>query len=549
MVFTLLMHVVRSGDVLQAVLARIKSLRSGQSTDQLLANPTVQTASSSLKISSFSGLHFRQNLVGFVPTMGALHAGHKSLIEHSIRSCCLTVVSIFVNPLQFGPSEDLDCYPRQLQADLDVCRSADVDIVFVPNASDILSGRELADVTQAIPPAAAISTLCGPWRPGHFEGVLTIVLKLLNLVQPDLAYFGQKDAQQLALIRRMVDDFNLPVQIVGCPIVRDPDGLALSSRNQYLSDLDRQVALTLSRGLFAAQSCFEAGERKAEVLRETARSVYHNQLELQVQYIDVVHPNTLEPLTQISQSGLVAAAAVVGNTRLIDNVRLDIPRKPILAIDGPAGAGKSTVARQLAASLDLLYLDTGALYRAVTWLALECNVDIDDEVAVADLAASADIRFEPSRDINRPAKVWVREREVTQDIRTQAVTANVSAVSAHPMVREILLKVQQEMGRQGGVVMEGRDIGTAVFPNAELKIFLTATPAERARRRQRDLSAAGTSVDLSELECQIQERDRKDSQRAASPLRKADDALEVLTDGLTQVQVVQKIAELYRKLG
>ena len=544
------MHVVRSGDVLQAVLARSQVLRPSQDADRAPADPSTACGEvASPTDCSSSGVDAKTVTVGFVPTMGALHAGHTSLIQRSVRDCSLTVVSIFVNPLQFGPSEDLDRYPRQLQADLDVCRAVGVDIVFVPNSADILSGGTLADVTQAIPPATAISTLCGPWRPGHFEGVLTIVLKLLNLVRPDRAYFGQKDAQQLALIRRMVADFNLPLEIVGCPIVRDPDGLALSSRNQYLSDRDRQVALTLSRGLFAAKARFDAGERNAEFLRETARSVYHNELELQVQYIDVVQPNTLEPLTKISQSGLVAAAAVVGNTRLIDNVRLDIPRKPILAIDGPAGAGKSTVARQLAASLDLLYLDTGALYRAVTWLALECNVDIYDEVAVADLAASAEIRFEPSSDIERPAKVWVRDREVTQDIRTQAVTSHVSAVSAHPMVREILLKVQQDMGRQGGVVMEGRDIGTAVFPDAELKIFLTATPAERARRRQRDLAAVGTSVDLNELEQQIQERDRKDSQRAASPLRKADDALEVLTDGLTQAQVVQKIALLYRDLG
>ncbi|MEM9566705.1 MAG: bifunctional pantoate--beta-alanine ligase/(d)CMP kinase [Cyanobacteria bacterium P01_E01_bin.34] len=540
------MHVVRSSEVLQAVLARARSLKSVQGTVLSTATPPASVNTDGPATFSIPPGNVS---VGFVPTMGALHAGHSSLIASSIRNCNLTVVSIFVNPLQFGPTEDLDRYPRKLQADLDICRTAGVDVVFVPHPADILSGQTLEEVTQVIPPEIALSTLCGSLRPGHFEGVLTIVLKLLSLVQPNRAYFGQKDAQQLALIRRMADDFKLPISIVGCPIVRDSDGLALSSRNQYLSTHERQIALTLSQGLFAAKAKFDAGERNAKVLRETAQSVYDNELELHIQYIDVVHPNTLEPLTTVSQSGLVAAAAVVGQTRLIDNVQLDIPRKPILAIDGPAGAGKSTVARQLASGLGLLYLDTGALYRAVTWLALEWNIDIDDEVAVADLAASADIRFEPSSDTERPAKVWVRDREVTQDIRTQAVTANVSAVSAHPMVRDILLKVQQEMGRQGGVVMEGRDIGTAIFPDAELKIFLTATPGERARRRQRDLADVGTSVDLNELERQIQERDRKDSQRAASPLCKADDALEVLTDGLTQAQVVQKIAGLYRGLG
>ncbi|MGK7909612.1 MAG: bifunctional pantoate--beta-alanine ligase/(d)CMP kinase [Synechococcus sp.] len=522
------MHRVRSSKVLRAFVSRNRAILEDGNASQRTIRPLV---------------------VGFVPTMGALHEGHISLIERATAECDRAIVSIFVNPLQFGPHEDLDRYPRQLEQDLEICRSAGVHAVFTPDPSSLLSGQSLQEVTQAIPPAAALSQLCGPWRVGHFEGVLTIVLKLLNIVQPNRAYFGQKDAQQLALIRQMVKDFSLPIQIVGCPIVRDPDGLALSSRNQYLTPQEREVALTLSQGLFAAQKLFEKGEYRTNVLRQVAKSVYDSQLELHVQYIDVVHPDTLKPLTEISQVGLMAVAATVGTTRLIDNVRLAFSRKPILAIDGPAGAGKSTVARQLAGALDLLYLDTGALYRAVTWLALESAADISDEIAIADLAAAANIRFEPCLDSSQPAKVWVRGREVTQEIRSRSVTANVSAVSAHPMVRQILLGVQQDMGKQGGVVMEGRDIGTVVFPDAKLKIFLTASPAERARRRQLDLAAVGTSVELAQLETQIQERDRKDSQRAASPLRKAEDAVEVFTDGLNQRQVVEKIANLYRQLG
>ena len=382
--------------------------------------------------------------------MGALHAGHVSLIERAVKECRTSVVSIFVNPLQFGPTEDLAQYPRQLDRDLEICRDAGVDIVFVPQPSELLAGKALSQITQVVPPAATLKRLCAPWRPGHFEGVLTIVAKLLHLVQPDRAYFGQKDAQQLALIRRMVRDLSLSVEAIGCPIVRDPDGLALSSRNQYLSDRERQVALTLSKGLFAAKDQFENGERTASNLLQAARRVYDGELELKLQYVNVVHPETLEPLSEISQVGLMAAAAIVGQTRLIDNIRLDIPRKPILAIDGPAGAGKSTVARQLSSVLDLMHLDTGALYRAVTWLALETDTDIGNEVAVADLAATATIRFEPSSDIDHPARIWVGDREVTQEIRTPEVTAHVSAVSAHPLVREILLGLQQRMGEEGG---------------------------------------------------------------------------------------------------
>ncbi|WP_026101245.1 bifunctional pantoate--beta-alanine ligase/(d)CMP kinase [Synechococcus sp. PCC 7336] len=491
----------------------------------------------------------RSARVGLVPTMGALHRGHLSLLDRAVGDCDITVVSIFVNPLQFSPHEDFDRYPRQLDSDLEICRNAGADIVFAPEASVMLANADPAAVTQVIPPAAMLEHLCGPWRPGHFEGVLTIVAKLLHIVQPQRAYFGQKDAQQLALIRRMVRDLDWPIAIVGCPTVREPEGLALSSRNQYLSPQERWAALALSRGLFAAQQQFAAGDRRVDTLLKTARAVYDAQLGLQVQYLELVNPETLQPIVDtIKERGLLATAAWVGQTRPIDNVMLEVPRQPILAIDGPAGAGKSTVARRLAAALNLRYLDTGALYRAVTWLVSDTGTPVTDGAAIARLAASAEIRLEAPEDVALLTRVWVNGREVTAEVRSPEITAQVSAVSALPQVRQVLLDVQQQMGRAGGVVMEGRDIGTQVFPDAELKIFLTASPQERARRRLRDLQGAGSSIQLEELEQQIRERDRKDSERAMAPLKQAADAIAVNTDGLTQDEVVEQIAELYRQL-
>ena len=327
---------------------------------------------------------YRRQDIGLVPTMGALHAGHFSLIDRSLGDCAATVVSIFVNPLQFAPTEDLDRYPRQLAADAAACEARGVDVLFVPNVDAILGTANASALTQVIPPESMVQGLCAPWRPGHFEGVLTIVAKLLHIVQPQRAYFGQKDAQQLALIRRMANDLNWPVEIVSCPIVRESDGLALSSRNQYLTDRDRRTALTLSKGLFAARDRYLAGERRATYAIAIAKSLYDEESGLDLQYLELVHPDTLLPITdRIEDRGLLATAALVGQTRLIDNVLLDTPRKPILAIDGPAGAGKSTVARKIAAALDLTYLDTGALYRAVTWSALETETDINDEEAIA----------------------------------------------------------------------------------------------------------------------------------------------------------------------
>jgi pantoate ligase / CMP/dCMP kinase len=477
---------------------------------------------------------------GLVPTMGALHVGHRSLIQRARQENAVVIVSIFVNPLQFGPAEDFTQYPRTLDPDLALCQDCGVDAVFVPVAADLVSS---CPITQVLPPTVLTEGLCGRSRPHHFQGVATIVLKLLNLVQPDRAYFGRKDAQQLAIIQQLVQDLNVATTIVPCPIVREPSGLAYSSRNQYLSKVQTQQALALSQGLKQAEALFNTGVKDRSSLLKMIETTVAKELGLQVEYIDVVDPQTLEPLAQVDAVGMVAIAAHVGNTRLIDNILLD-SRKPILAIDGPAGAGKSTVTRLCAKELGLIHLDTGAMYRAMTWLALQSDVPLDDEVAIADLVSQSQLELKPSN----PLEVRVNGQDVTQAIRSLEVTAHVSTLAAQPAVRDILRQQQQAYAQVGGVAAEGRDIGTHIFPEAGLKIFLTASVEERARRRYEELQASGTAeITYEQLVQNIAERDRKDSQRAIAPLRKAADAIEIVTDGLSVLEVTDKIVHLYKE--
>jgi pantoate ligase / CMP/dCMP kinase len=478
--------------------------------------------------------------IGLVPTMGALHPGHQSLIQRARQENAIVIVSIFVNPLQFGPTEDFSQYPRTLTQDLALCQQCGVDAVFLPETADLVSR---SPITQVVPPMNLTEGLCGRSRPGHFQGVATIVLKLLNLVQPNRAYFGRKDAQQLAIIEQLVRDLNVPTTIVPCPIVREPSGLALSSRNQYLSAEQTQQALALSKGLKQAEILFKTGVKDRNLIVKMIESTMAQTSGVQVEYIEVVHPQTLEPLEQIDPVGLVAVAARVGNTRLIDNTVLD-GRKPILAIDGPAGAGKSTVTRLCAEQLGLIHLDTGAMYRAMTWLVLQSGVKLGDEVAIADLVSQAHLELKP----NNPTEVRVNGQDITQAIRSLEVTAQVSTIAAQPAVRDILRQQQQAYAEVGGVAAEGRDIGTHIFPEAGLKIFLTASVEERARRRYQELQTTGkTEIDYDQLVQDIAERDRKDSQRQVAPLRKADDAVEVLTDGMTVLEVTDKIVALYKE--
>ncbi|PIG93555.1 bifunctional pantoate--beta-alanine ligase/(d)CMP kinase [Gloeocapsopsis sp. IPPAS B-1203] len=482
--------------------------------------------------------------VGLVPTMGALHAGHLSLIERARQENETVVVSIFVNPLQFGPNEDYQSYPRTLERDRQLCAEVGVDVLFVPTPEEM--GIEKPSITQVIPPIEMTSVLCGRSRLGHFQGVATIVIKLLNVVQPDRAYFGQKDGQQLAIVRRVVNDLNIPVEIIGCPIVREASGLAMSSRNQYLTPTQRQEAEVLYCSLQQAKQAFDKGEYFSELLIETVKKEVATASAVTLEYVELVHPLTLMPLEKVEESGMLAIAAQVGAARLIDNVILQ-NRQPIIAIDGPAGAGKSTVARQVAANLGLLYLDSGAMYRALTWLVLQLGISFEDRCAIAELASCSQIQLMPEVDPESPQRVWINEQEVTQAIRTIEVTSQVSAIAAQPAVRKALVQKQQAFGKQGGLVAEGRDIGTQVFPDADLKIFLTASVQERAKRRQQDFEQGQQNISLTQLEKDIAERDRKDSTREVSPLQKAADAIEIQTDGKKVAEVIAEIISHYHQ--
>jgi pantoate--beta-alanine ligase len=256
--------------------------------------------------------------LGLVPTMGALHEGHLSLVRAAKAQCDAVVVSIFVNPTQFGPAEDLSKYPRQFDEDCRLLKKEGVDLVFAP------------PVEEMYPPGAVTWVLVeglsekldGRSRPGHFRGVTTVVAKLFNILEPDAAFFGQKDAAQLAVIRRMVRDLNFPVEIVACPIVREPDGLAMSSRNAYLNREERGRALVLQRSLQETRKQFQAGERIAAKLISTGTEVFASEPHVRLDYFEIVDPDTLDPVNRVSQKTLVAVAAYVGSTRLIDNLIL-----------------------------------------------------------------------------------------------------------------------------------------------------------------------------------------------------------------------------------
>lgn len=258
--------------------------------------------------------------LGFVPTMGALHEGHLSLVQAAKAQCDAVVVSIFVNPLQFGPTEDLAKYPRNFERDCQMLEQESVDLLFAPTAEEMYPEKAITYVTVE----GMSERLCGRSRPGHFRGVTTVVAKLFNIIEPDLAFFGQKDAAQAAIIRRMVRDLDFAVEVVVCPIVRDADGLALSSRNAYLSEAQRKSALVLHLALIEVEKQFERGEHDAAKLIETGKRVIAQESGARLDYLEIVDPDTLEAVDPVVSSALVAVAAFVGTTRLIDNVALQM---------------------------------------------------------------------------------------------------------------------------------------------------------------------------------------------------------------------------------
>ena len=258
--------------------------------------------------------------VGFVPTMGYLHEGHLSLVRESKKRTDVTVVSIFVNPAQFGPNEDFKKYPRDLEKDSAYLEQGGVDCLFYPDAVEIYPPGYRAYVEVH----GLQDRLCGKSRPGHFRGVSTVVLKLFNIVRPDIAFFGAKDAQQILIIEKMAADLDLDVEVVTCPLVREPDGLALSSRNAYLSPEERKAALVLSISLRWAERAIGAGERDAAKVTAGIRAAIEAEPLARVDYVEAVDPVNLEPVAEIRGDILIVLAVFIGSTRLIDNIRLHV---------------------------------------------------------------------------------------------------------------------------------------------------------------------------------------------------------------------------------
>lgn len=253
--------------------------------------------------------------VGLVPTMGYLHEGHKSLIDRAVAENDKVVVSVFVNPMQFGPTEDLESYPRDMDRDAALCEDAGADLIFHPEPSEMYED----DFSSFVDMNTLTGGLCGKTRPIHFRGVCTVVAKLFNIVTPDRAYFGQKDAQQLAVIRHMVSDLSYGIEIVGCPIIREEDGLAKSSRNTYLNPEERKAALILSQSLNEGKKLVEAGEKDASKIKKVITDKINTEPLAKIDYVEVVDWKTLEPVETIEGTILTAIAVYIGKTRLIDN--------------------------------------------------------------------------------------------------------------------------------------------------------------------------------------------------------------------------------------
>jgi len=261
--------------------------------------------------------------IGLVPTMGAFHRGHISLIERAVKDCDFVVVSIFVNPTQFGHGEDFEKYPRDFDADIEACRKAGVDLVFAPSTEQMYAAENLTwiNVEKLTEP------LCGQFRPGHFRGVTTVCAKLFNIVQPDIAFFGRKDAQQAIVIKRMVADLNMPLKFVICPTIRDTDGLALSSRNQYLTEQQRKDATLIYKSLQECEKTLKAGVTSTKEVITQMRSILYQAPSINIEYVGIVDAETLQSLDHITGRVLAAVAVRIGTARLIDNILVDAAKQ------------------------------------------------------------------------------------------------------------------------------------------------------------------------------------------------------------------------------
>ena len=478
-----------------------------------------------------------------IPTMGGLHAGHQYLIQRAKKTKTenkkIILVSIFVNPLQFGKEEDFKKYPRNINRDSELAFEAGADAIWAPGYADVFPEGEDSHFKIKVPKTLH-NKLCGAERKGHFDGVATVIIRLINIVKPRILILGEKDWQQLIIIRRLFQELSITIKINSYPTQRDKSGFAYSSRNSYLSNSERSRALSLPNAIQEAKNDFNR-EKEVNLTKLSGRLKQNN---LKVEYLKIVDPFSLEEKHPTNGLCLLAAAVKCGSTRLIDHTFL-MKRKPIIAIDGPAGAGKSTITKEFAKRFGFIYLDTGAMYRAVTWLVISNSIDPNNEVEIKNILKDSKLEFKnPNFEQQR---IFINNNDVTEKIRSPQVTAIVSQIAKQKYVREFLTIKQQGIGDDGGLVAEGRDIGTAVFPNADVKIFLTASPKERAKRRSLDLKKRGYKYkSIEDLELEIKERDKNDSERKISPLRKAQDAIELVTDEMNIDDVLKEITYIFR---
>ena len=479
----------------------------------------------------------------FIPTMGGLHPGHQYLIkkanQRKTRKNQIILVSIFVNPLQFGKDEDFRKYPRNISKDAEIAFKAGADAIWAPDYFEVFPGGENSHFKIQVPQTLH-NQLCGAQRAGHFDGVATVIIRLIRIIRPETLILGEKDWQQLIIIRRLFQELSIPIKIESYSTQRDQSGFAYSSRNSYLSDSERVHAQSLPNAIKVAKTEFE----KEKIINLTKIASKLKENNLKIEYLKVVDPFSLKETENINGLCLLAAAVKCGSTRLIDHTFL-MQRKPIIAIDGPAGAGKSTVTKAFAKKLGFIYLDTGAMYRAVTWLIISNSIDPTDQAEIKNILKDSKLEFKNSSFVEQ--KILINNIDVTEKIRSPEVTSMVSEIAKQQFVRELLTRKQQVIGNDGGLVAEGRDIGTAVFPDADVKIFLTASPTERAKRRALDLNKRGYEFSsIEDLEQEIKERDKKDSERKIAPLKKAQDAIELVTDGMNIEDVLKELIYIFR---
>jgi len=488
-------------------------------------------------------LNEQNSAIIFIPTMGGLHPGHQYLIqrakERQTKTKKIVLVSIFVNPLQFGKDEDFNKYPRNISKDAELAFIAGADAIWAPGYEEVFPGGKDSHFTIQVPETLN-NQLCGAERKGHFNGVATVIIRLISIIKPETIILGEKDWQQLIIIRRLFHELSIPIKIESIATLRDESGFAYSSRNSYLSHSERLNAQSLPNAIHKAKNNFT--KDKVINLKKIASRLQQNNLK--IEYLKIVDAFSLKESENINGICLLAVAVKCGSTRLIDHTFL-MQRKPIIAIDGPAGAGKSTVTKELAKRLGFIYLDTGAMYRAVTWLILSNSIDPSNLVEIKNILKDSQLEFQTSN--LGEQRIFINNTDVTEKIRSPEVTSMVSEIAKQEFVRELLTTKQKAIGKDGGLVAEGRDIGTAVFPDADVKIFLTASPKERAKRRSLDLKNRGYECSsIEEIEQEIKERDKKDSERKIAPLKKAHEAIELITDGMNIEDVLTELTYIFR---